>query len=139
MCVSVKKSVTEAFNQHENAQKLCEEALMQTNKWPVVNDAPKRLDDQLTKSTSRSLDLKPITPTDLQLAAANSQEKDSGDSDSSIDRLSVRKYGPRLSFAKRVRSLPADYHMSTKNLLSAEDRQASSAAELAEVRLDIKP
>lgn len=139
MCVSVKKSVTEAFNQHENAQKLTEEAVMQTNKWPVVHEAPKRFDDELTKSTGQSLDLKPITPFDIQLAAASSQEKDSGDSDSSIDRLPARRYGPKLSFGKRVRSLPADNHMSTRNLLTAEDRQASNAAQLAEVRLDVKP
>ena len=139
MCTSVKNSVTEAFNQHENAQMLSQEASMQTNRWPAVHEAPAHIDDELTKSTGQSLDLKRPLPSDIQMAIPEAVQKDSGDSDSSVDRLPTRRSGPMLSLGKRVRSLPVDNHMSTRNLLSAEHHWESNAAELAELRLDIKP
>ena len=140
MCTSVKKSVTEAFSQHENAQKLSLEAWSQTNKWPVVHEAPTRIDDELTKSTGHSLDLQCALPSDVRSAALDLQAKDGSgsDSDSSGDHHIVRKYGPKLSFAKRGRSLPVNNHMSTMNLLNAGEPQGNNGGERGEVRLDIE-
>ena len=149
MCGSVKKSVTEAFQQHLTVIELANETLKQQDRWPAaIAESCSHLHGDLVIPSSPAM--KPprfqrsVSSGFAPLPSETYGEKDTfgreepGDSDSSSEGIKLHRFGRKLgglNRSQRLRSLPVENHMSTQDLLSAGQRSSSSS----DIRLDIAP
>ena len=133
MCGSVKSSMTQAMKQHLAVKDLSQAALKQFSSQPFGTIASSGSEVDLDLATPLAVKVKRSISHNPSASSFMAQE--SADSDNSIESTALHPFGRRLKgcLAKRMYSLPVENHMSTRDLLSAEQHTANSS----EVRLDV--
>lgn len=136
MCASVKNGMTQAWKQHVAAMELAQTATRQLDGRPLSSTETLEIDNvthnplpSSLRKVNRSISFEPPAP-ELLL-------RESADSDDNIEATLTHKFAGNLNgqHTRRMYSLPVENHMSTQDLLSAEQRRASSS----EIRLNIRP
>lgn len=135
MCKSVNTGVTQALTQHLASKELSDFAAMQFGGQSMRAAASAEADTDAFKPVQGNMKVKRSVSFDP--SAPDLLARGSAESDDDIEPSLTNRFGGSLKdrHTRRVYSLPVENQMSTQDLLSAEQRRASSS----EIRLTVRP